>query len=61
MASIGVDTIGSQFYVTMSESPQLNGRCTAFGRIVDGEKVLESINKVSEMFEAKMNSIIFYL
>jgi cyclophilin family peptidyl-prolyl cis-trans isomerase len=46
MASVGVDTMGSQFYITMAESPQLNGRCTAFGRIIEGEKLFDSVNKV---------------
>jgi cyclophilin family peptidyl-prolyl cis-trans isomerase len=59
MASIGVDTVGSQFYITLSESPQLNGRCTAFGRIVEGEKVFESINKVSEYHNTMFT--LFYL
>lgn len=47
MASVGVDTGGSQFYITMNENPQLNGRCVAFGRVVEGSKVFTDIEKVS--------------
>lgn len=47
MASVGLDTMGSQFYITLRENPQLDGRCTAFGRIVSGAEVLPNLEKVS--------------
>eukprot|EP00596_Hydrurales_sp_CCMP1899_P011085 CAMPEP_0119051042 /NCGR_PEP_ID=MMETSP1177-20130426/72792_1 /TAXON_ID=2985 /ORGANISM="Ochromonas sp, Strain CCMP1899" /LENGTH=133 /DNA_ID=CAMNT_0007030115 /DNA_START=450 /DNA_END=851 /DNA_ORIENTATION=+ len=46
MASIGVDTNGSQFYVALKPMPQLNGRCVAFARLVEGEETLAAISKV---------------
>jgi len=45
-ASVGVDTGGSQFYITLNESAQLNGRCVAFGRVVEGQNVFTSIEKI---------------
>jgi len=47
MASVGLDTGGSQFYVSLSPSPQMNGRCVVFGRMEPaGEPVLAAIEKV---------------
>jgi cyclophilin family peptidyl-prolyl cis-trans isomerase len=36
MASIGANTNGSQFYITLAEAPYMNGRCVAFGRVESG-------------------------
>lgn len=47
MASVGRDTSGSQFYVSLSPSPQMNGRCVVIGRMDPaGEPVLQAIEKV---------------
>ena len=46
MASIGVHTNGSQFYLALNPMPQLNGRCVAFGRVVQGNDSIEAIEKV---------------
>lgn len=45
MASSGPDTAGSQFFITLSRQPQLDGRYTAFGRVVRGEEVLDRLVK----------------
>jgi cyclophilin family peptidyl-prolyl cis-trans isomerase len=34
---------GSQFYITLEETPRLNGAYTVFGEVVDGTNVVESI------------------
>ena len=47
MASIGVHTNGSQFYLALNPMPQLNGRCVAFARVIKGNDSIESIEKVS--------------
>lgn len=49
MASVGLDTGGSQFYISLNENPQLNGRCVAFGRIVEGMNLFANIEKVIEI------------
>lgn len=43
MASSGPDTAGSQFFITLSRQPHLDGRYTAFGRVVRGEELLDRL------------------
>jgi cyclophilin family peptidyl-prolyl cis-trans isomerase len=43
MALAGRDTGGSQFFITHSAQPHLDGRYTAFGRVVRGLDVVDSL------------------
>ena len=43
MVTSGRDTGGSQFFICLSAQPHLDGRYTAFGRVTEGWKALESI------------------
>lgn len=43
MASSGPDTAGSQFFITLSRQPHLDGRYTAFGEVVAGDHLLDRI------------------
>ncbi len=43
MALSGPDTGGSQFFVTLSPQPHLDGGYTVFGRVVAGDEVLDRI------------------
>jgi cyclophilin family peptidyl-prolyl cis-trans isomerase/HEAT repeat protein len=43
MALSGPDTGGSQFFITLSEQPHLDGGYTAFGEVVAGGEVLDRI------------------
>jgi cyclophilin family peptidyl-prolyl cis-trans isomerase/HEAT repeat protein len=43
MALAGPDTGGSQFFITLSEQPHLDGGYTAFGEVVSGNEVLDQI------------------
>ena len=45
MALQGADTGGSQFFVTLSPQPHLEGRYPVFGRVAAGEDVLERIEQ----------------
>jgi len=45
MALSGKDTGGSQFFVTLSRQPHLDGRYTAFGRVISGMEVLDLIEE----------------
>ena len=43
MASAGKDTEGSQFFITHSIQPHLDGGYTAFGRVVEGQDVVDRL------------------
>jgi cyclophilin family peptidyl-prolyl cis-trans isomerase/HEAT repeat protein len=43
MALSGPDTGGSQFFIALAEQPHLDGGYTAFGRVVAGEEILDSL------------------
>jgi len=46
MAHSGRDTGGSQFFLTFVATQHLNGRHTAFGRVVEGMEVLSKLERI---------------
>ena len=45
MANAGRDTNGSQFFITVSPYPSLNGGYTIFGQVIEGQEVVDNISK----------------
>lgn len=49
MANAGPNTNGSQFFITHSPQPHLNGNHTVFGKIVQGLDVVDAVQQGDKM------------
>ena len=46
MANAGPNTNGSQFFLTFTATPWLDGKHTVFGRVIEGQEVLDDLERV---------------
>lgn len=53
MALSGKDTGGSQFFVTAAPQPHLDGKYTAFGEVVKGQEVVDSLLEGDAIIEIR--------
>lgn len=55
MAHAGKDTGGSQFFITHSPQPHLDGKHTVFGQVTTGQDIVNSIRKDDQITSIRVS------
>jgi peptidyl-prolyl cis-trans isomerase B (cyclophilin B) len=54
MANAGPDTNGSQFFITHSPQPHLDGKHTVFGQVVSGQEVVDAVRQGDRLLRVRI-------
>ena len=54
MANAGPNTNGSQFFITHVETSWLDGKHTVFGRVIEGQDVVDAVKQGDKMISVKV-------
>jgi len=57
MANSGPNTNGSQFFISHSPQPHLDGRHTVFGKVVNGQEVVDVIQQGDTILNVKIHEV----